>query len=97
MTDQQRADVIIIGSGSAGGVLAARLSENPRRRVVLIEAGRDRSSSLFVTMPAGTFAMMGRPGFDWAYQTEPDPTIHGRTLDGRGGGGCWAGPVRSTA
>lgn len=85
MTDVQQADVIIVGSGSAGGVLAARLSENPRRRVVLIEAGRDRSSSLFVTMPAGTFAMMGRPGFDWTYQTEPDPTIQGRTLGWSGG------------
>lgn len=85
MTDLQQADVIIVGSGSAGGVLAARLSEDPRRRVVLIEAGRDRSSSLFVTMPAGTFAMMGRPGFDWTYQTEPDPTIQGRTLGWSGG------------
>ena len=79
------ADVIIVGSGSAGGVLAARLTEDPATRVILIEAGQDRSSHPLVVMPAGSFAMMGRRGFDWAYTTEPDPSINGRVMGWCGG------------
>lgn len=79
------ADYVIAGAGSAGAVLAARLTEDPAIRVVLIEAGRDRSSNLLVSMPAGSFAMMGRPGFDWGYQTEPDPSIQHRVMGWSGG------------
>lgn len=79
------ADVVVVGSGSGGGVLAARLSEDPKLRVVLIEAGRDRSSNPFVQMPAGSFAMMGRAGFDWVYKTEPDPSANDRATGWSGG------------
>jgi choline dehydrogenase len=79
------ADYVIAGSGSAGAVLAARLTENPAVRVILIEAGRDRSSNLLVAMPAGSFAMMGRAGFDWAYTAEPDPTVKDRVIGWSGG------------
>lgn len=70
-------DYIIIGAGSAGYVLAARLSEDPSCSVLLLEAGGE-GSSFMVKMPAGTFAMMGRRPYDWDYDTEPDPTAQGR-------------------
>ena len=70
-------DYIIIGGGSAGCVLAARLSEDPECRVLLLEAGGEGKGFL-VDMPAGSFAMMGRKPFDWDYDTEPDATAQGR-------------------
>jgi len=75
--DEQEYDFIIIGAGSAGCVLAGRLSENPSARVLLLEAG-DEGKGFLVDVPAGTFALMGRAGVDWDYDTEPDPSVHGR-------------------
>lgn len=79
------ADYVIAGAGSAGAVLASRLTEDPSVLVILIEAGKDRSSNLLVSMPAGSFAMMGKKGFDWSYTTEPDPSINHRTMGWCGG------------
>ncbi len=79
------ADYVIAGSGSAGAVLAARLTENPDVKVILIEAGKDRSRNLFVTMPAGSYAMMGNKIFDWSILAEPDPSIGGRRINWSGG------------
>lgn len=83
------ADYVIVGGGSAGCVLAGRLSENPAVRVLLIEAGGG-GNEFFVRMPAGTVKLMGNPKHDWCLRTEPDPSIGGRTMQwgaGKGLGG----------
>lgn len=92
--DSETFDYVIAGGGSAGSVLAARLTENPRVTVCLIEAG-GRGDGLLVRMPAGTVAMLpGRPRINnWAYQTVPQPGLNGRRgyqPRGRGLGGSSA-------
>ena len=73
------ADYVIIGAGSAGCVLANRLSEDPNVSVVLLEAGGN-SDTLLVNMPVGSVKLMGNPDYDWMYLTEPDPSINGRQV-----------------
>lgn len=72
-------DFIIIGAGSAGCVLANRLSKNPKHSVALIEAG-GRDSSPWIHIPVGYFKTMGNPKTDWCYATEPDPGLNGRSI-----------------
>jgi choline dehydrogenase len=72
-------DYIIVGAGSAGCVLANRLSENPSNRVLLLEAG-GRDNSPWIHIPVGYFKTMHDPAYDWCYLTEPDAGIAGRRL-----------------
>ena len=82
-------DYLIIGAGSAGCVLAARLTEDPQTRVCLIEVGpRDRS--LFIHMPAALTMPIESKTWNWRYVTGPEPHLNNRTLGqarGRGLGG----------
>ena len=77
MTDH---DYIVVGAGSAGCVLAARLSEDPSTRVLLLEAG-SRDTSPWIHIPVGYFKTMHNPATDWCYRTEPEPALNGRSLD----------------
>lgn len=72
-------DYIVVGAGSAGCVLANRLSEDPKVRVLLLEAGgEDRNP--WIHVPVGYFKTMHNPALDWCYMTEPDPGIANRQL-----------------
>ncbi|WP_202844251.1 GMC family oxidoreductase [Luteimonas saliphila] len=72
-------DYIVIGAGSAGCVLANRLSEDPDVRVLLLEAG-PRDWHPFIHMPAGLAKLVNRKGVNWNYDTAPEPRLDGRTL-----------------
>ena len=73
-------DFIIVGAGSAGSVLANRLTEDGKSRVLLLEyGGSDRS--IFIQMPSALSIPMNRPRYNWGYHTEPEPNLNHRRLD----------------
>ena len=72
-------DYIIIGAGSAGCVLANRLSEDPGTKVLLLEAG-PRDWHPFIHMPAGLAKLVNRKGVNWDYDTAPEPHLDNRVL-----------------
>lgn len=83
-------DYIVIGAGSAGCALAARLSEDPSLKVTLIEAG-GRDNHPNIKLPVGYSRTMGDPRFDWCFTMGPEPNLAGRTIPytrGRVLGGC---------
>ena len=83
-------DYIIIGAGSAGCVLANRLSADPRNRVLLLEAG-GRDNYHWIHIPVGYLYCIGNPRTDWGFHTEAEPGLNGRALmypRGRVLGGC---------
>ena len=72
-------DYIIVGAGSAGCVLANRLSENPKNRVLLLEAGRE-DKSITLKMPAAVLLNLKSTKHNWAFKGEPEPQLSGRQL-----------------
>lgn len=86
----QKFDYIIVGAGSAGCLLANRLSKDPSKRVLLLEAGKPDNYP-WIHIPVGYLYCIGNPRTDWLYETEPDKGLNGRTLRyprGKTLGGC---------
>jgi len=78
-SNSQEYDYIIVGAGSAGCVLANRLSANPDNKVLLLEAGA-KDWNPWIHVPVGYFKTMHNPSTDWCYMTESDKGIDGRKL-----------------
>ncbi|MEZ0093560.1 choline dehydrogenase [Streptacidiphilus sp. EB129] len=77
----QQYDFIIVGGGSAGCALAARLSADPGNRVLVLEAGRpDYPWDVFIHMPAALTFPIGSRFYDWKYESEPEPFMNGRRI-----------------
>ncbi|HWA59893.1 MAG TPA: GMC family oxidoreductase N-terminal domain-containing protein [Caulobacteraceae bacterium] len=72
-------DYIVVGAGSAGCVVANRLSADPKTRVLLLEAG-GRDDWIWFHVPVGYLFAIGNPRSDWMFETEPEPGLNGRSL-----------------
>jgi choline dehydrogenase len=72
VSERIEADFVVVGAGSAGCAVAARLSEDPRTRVVLIEAGGE-DKNRWIHIPLGFGKTFADPSVNWCYETEPDP------------------------
>ena len=83
-------DYIIVGAGTAGCVLANRLSADPNVSVLLLEAG-GKDDYIWTKIPVGYLYCIGNPKVDWGFKTEPEPGLNGRAIDyprGKVLGGC---------
>jgi choline dehydrogenase len=79
--NEERYDFVIVGGGSAGSVLANRLSVDPGNRVLVLEAGRpDYRWDVFIHMPAALTFPIGSRFYDWRYTSEPEPALNGRRI-----------------
>ena len=72
-------DYVIVGGGTAGCLLANRLSADPRNTVLLLEAG-GKDDWIWIHIPVGYLYCIGNPRTDWCYRTEPDPGLNGRSI-----------------
>ena len=75
----EKCDYLIVGSGAAGAIVAARLSENPDASVVLLEAG-GKNNSLLLRVPGLGFAAANHPKYNWGFEAEPSPAMDNRKL-----------------
>ena len=83
-------DYIIVGAGTAGCLLANRLSADPKARVLLLEAG-GKDNYHWIHIPVGYLYLMGNPRADWGFKTAAEPGLNGRSLNyprGKVLGGC---------
>ena len=90
MTQANTYDYIIIGAGSAGCMLAKRLTENPKKKVLLIEAGKS-DNYIWIHIPVGYLYCIDNPRADWCFKTATEKGLNGRSLiypRGRVLGGC---------
>ena len=72
-------DYIVVGAGSAGCVLASRLSEDPTNKVLLLEAG-GKDDSFWISIPVGFSKLLNNKKYNWCFETEPEPNCKGRTI-----------------
>jgi len=89
MTTIEDYDFVIAGGGTAGSILASRLTEGGRYRVLLVEAGGAQANR-WIPVPAGFSKLLVDPAFNWRFQTEPEDNVYGRTIAvprGKGLGG----------
>ena len=81
MPSDQAFDYIVVGAGSAGAVVASRLTESGAHRVLLLEAGTEGSNFFWSRVPVGVAKMIDDPAVNWCYSSEPDEGSGGRRID----------------
>ena len=78
-TQVETFDYIVVGAGSAGCILANRLTADPACRVLLLEAGRE-DRTIWMKVPYGYANTIGNPAYDWCFETAPEPELHNRKI-----------------
>lgn len=81
MADPKTFDYIVVGGGTAGLVVASRLSEDPLVSVLVIEAGADKTQDPFVNTPGFMTALYGKDEYDWNFSSVPQPTLNDRIIN----------------